>query len=169
MSITLPVYLDSLTGLPSMPSASKSLMVVFDMVGRWLRASGYELKYVRNITDIDDKIIKRSNELNIPYTELTEKFIQAYFEDMDNLNIQRASDYPRATDFIEKMQNIISKLIEKDKFQESQIISEDKGLSLSENQKINIGKFQGDEVLEKLNEIADSTISFGGALIKRLF
>ena len=57
-------------------------MVVFDMVNRWLRASGYDVTYVRNITDIDDKIIRRANENAKPFTRLTQRFIDAMDEDL---------------------------------------------------------------------------------------
>ena len=56
--------------------------VVFDTIFRYLKHYGYDVTYVRNFTDIDDKIINRSKEQNIPWQELTEKFIQAFYEDM---------------------------------------------------------------------------------------
>src|SRR3989339_1598090 len=63
------------------------VMVVFDMVQRWLKASGYDVTYVRNITDIDDKIIKRAAENNEPMDALTARFIQAMNEDADALGV----------------------------------------------------------------------------------
>ncbi len=92
------------------------VMVVFDMVTRWFRASDYEVTYVRNITDIDDKIIKRANELDEyegDINKLTNKFIQAMNEDSDKLGIIRPDIEPRATQYIEGMINMISALIEK--------------------------------------------------------
>ena len=89
------------------------VMVVFDMVSRWFRASGYEVTYVRNITDIDDKIIKRANENNETIGELTQRFIAAMDEDSAKLGIIRPDIEPRATTHIDGMITMIAKLIEK--------------------------------------------------------
>jgi cysteinyl-tRNA synthetase len=89
------------------------VMVVFDMVQRWLRASGMEVTYVRNITDIDDKIIKRAVENKETIKALTDRFIQAMHEDADALGIERPTHEPRATDYVPQMQNIITRLIDK--------------------------------------------------------
>lgn len=89
------------------------VMVVFDMVNRWLRSSGFDVNYVRNITDIDDKIIKRANENGEPIAELTQRFIDAMNEDSDALGILRPDIEPRATAHIQGMIDMISALIEK--------------------------------------------------------
>ena len=89
------------------------VMVVFDMVGRWLRASGYELKYVRNITDIDDKIIKRANENQESIGQLTQRFIDAMDQDAASLSVIKPDIEPKATDFVEGMVNMIASLIAK--------------------------------------------------------
>ena len=89
------------------------VMVVFDMVNRWLRNSGFDVNYVRNITDIDDKIIKRANENGESITELTQRFIDAMNEDSDALGILRPDIEPRATAHIQGMIDMISALIEK--------------------------------------------------------
>jgi cysteinyl-tRNA synthetase len=89
------------------------VMVVFDMVQRWLRASGMEVTYVRNITDIDDKIIKRAVENKETIKALTDRFILAMHEDADALGIERPTHEPRATDYVPQMQNIITRLIDK--------------------------------------------------------
>ncbi|PPD56866.1 MAG: cysteine--tRNA ligase [Methylotenera sp.] len=89
------------------------VMVVFDMVTRWFRASNYEVTYVRNITDIDDKIIKRANENNETIDVLTQRFIDAMDEDSAKLGIIRPDIEPRATQYIDGMINMISALIEK--------------------------------------------------------
>ena len=69
--------------------------IVFDVITRYLKKiRGYKVKYVQNITDIDDKIIDRANKLGIPAGELAGKFTDSYFEDMDALNIERADIYP---------------------------------------------------------------------------
>jgi cysteinyl-tRNA synthetase len=85
-------------------------MVVFDMVARWLRASGYELTYVRNITDIDDKIIRRARENGESIRALTDRFIAAMHEDADALGVLRPDHEPRATDYVTQMQSLIDRL-----------------------------------------------------------
>jgi cysteinyl-tRNA synthetase len=90
------------------------VMVVFDMISRWFRTSGYDVTYVRNITDIDDKIIKRANENNETIDQLTQRFIDAMDEDSAKLGIIRPDIEPRATAHIDGMIQMIAKLIEKD-------------------------------------------------------
>ena len=89
------------------------VMVVFDMISRWLRASNYAVTYVRNITDIDDKIIKRANENNETIGMLTKRFIDAMDEDSAKLGIVRPDIEPRATEYIDGMISMIAALIEK--------------------------------------------------------
>ncbi|HEX8961519.1 MAG TPA: cysteine--tRNA ligase [Rhodocyclaceae bacterium] len=86
------------------------VMVVFDMVARWMRASGYQLTYVRNITDIDDKIIRRAGENGEPIRALTDRFIAAMHEDADALGVERPDHEPRATDFVPQMLEIVDAL-----------------------------------------------------------
>ena len=90
------------------------VMVVFDMISRWFRASDYAVTYVRNITDIDDKIIKRANENNETIGVLTQHFIDAMDEDSAKLGIVRPDIEPRATEYIDGMISMIANLIEKD-------------------------------------------------------
>jgi len=87
--------------------------IVFDMVRRYLEYRGYKVKHVQNFTDIDDKIIKRAQELNVPSTEVAEKFIAQYFADMDELNVQRAEVYPRATEEVPKIIEVIQGLVDR--------------------------------------------------------
>ncbi|MCC7006080.1 MAG: cysteine--tRNA ligase [Ottowia sp.] len=89
------------------------VLVVFDMVQRWLRASGYMVTYVRNITDIDDKIIQRAQENGETITQLTDRFIAAMNEDAYALGVERPDHEPRATDYIAPMQAMIGTLISK--------------------------------------------------------
>ncbi|MBU3621538.1 cysteine--tRNA ligase [Polynucleobacter sp. CS-Odin-A6] len=90
------------------------VLIVFDMVVRWLRASGYEVIYVRNITDIDDKIINRAIENGEPIAALTQRFIDAMHADSEELGLMHPDHEPRATDYIMQMQGIIGRLIEKE-------------------------------------------------------
>src|SRR4030095_13488403 len=87
-----------------------SFMIVFDLVQRWLRALGYEVTYVRNITDIDDKIIKHAKENNEPVEQLTARFIDAMDEDAGALGVQKPDFEPRATDHVPGMQQLIREL-----------------------------------------------------------
>ena len=89
------------------------VMVVFDMIARWFRASDYQVTYVRNITDIDDKIIKRANENGETIDVLTQRFIEAMDEDSAKLGIIRPDIEPRATQHIQGMLSMIGTLIEK--------------------------------------------------------
>ena len=89
------------------------VMVVFDMVSRWLRTSDYEVTYVRNITDIDDKIIKRANENNETISQLTQRFIDAMDEDSAKLGVIRPTLEPKATEYVSGMVEMIQTLINK--------------------------------------------------------
>jgi len=86
------------------------VMVVFDTVYRWLKASGYDVTYVRNITDIDDKIIKRAAENGESIHALTQRFITAMHEDADALGVQRPDYEPRATQYVPQMLEMIAQL-----------------------------------------------------------
>lgn len=91
------------------------VMVVFDMIQRWFKASDYAIEYVRNITDIDDKIIKRAAENNESIQSLTQRFIDAMHEDADALGVERPTHEPRATAHIQGMIQLIETLITKGK------------------------------------------------------
>ncbi len=86
--------------------------VTFDVIRRYLEYLQFEVTYIQNFTDIDDKIIKKSNELRVTSNELAEKYISSYFEVMDKLNIKRATVYPKATEHISEMINWIQGLID---------------------------------------------------------
>jgi cysteinyl-tRNA synthetase len=90
------------------------MMMAFDVIYRWFKASGYEVKYVRNITDIEDKIIRRAVENNETITQLTTRFIDAMNEDAEALGILAPDYAPRATDYVPQMLSIIEKLEEKE-------------------------------------------------------
>ncbi|MBT9507105.1 cysteine--tRNA ligase [Rhodoferax sp.] len=88
-------------------------MVAFDVVQRWLKASGLRVTYVRNVTDIDDKIIKRSLENRESIRSLTDRMVDALHQDADALGIERPTFEPRATEFVPQMLQLISKLSDK--------------------------------------------------------
>jgi cysteinyl-tRNA synthetase len=89
------------------------VLVVFDMVRRWLRASGYRVNYVRNITDIDDKIIRRARENNEPIASLTARFIRYMQEDAAALGCEKPEHEPRATQYVPQMLDMIASLEKK--------------------------------------------------------
>ncbi len=85
--------------------------IIFDAIKRYLKFRGYKVKHVQNFTDVDDKIIERANKLGIPPDKLAGKYSNQYFANMDALNVERADIYPRATEEIPKIIEIIQKLI----------------------------------------------------------
>ena len=87
--------------------------IVFDTLRRYLEHKGYEVKYVQNFTDIDDKMIRRANEEGITVKELGDRFIKEYYTDADALGIERATVNPRATEHIPDIIALIEKLIDK--------------------------------------------------------
>lgn len=88
-------------------------MLTYDVIKRWLMYLGYEVRHVLNITDIDDKIITRMQELGCSMSELTEKFADAFFSDLALLNVIPATHYPRATDYIAEIESLVTSLIDK--------------------------------------------------------
>ncbi len=89
------------------------MMVAFDLIYGWLRTLGYRVTYVRNVTDIDDKIIKRALERRISVRALTDEMIEAMHEDLDALGIARPTHEPRATEYVPQMLVMIRKLEDK--------------------------------------------------------
>lgn len=87
-------------------------VVVFDMVYRWLMQLGYEVTYVRNFTDVDDKIIKKSNETGDSCTAITTKYIDEFHNEMDALNVLRPTIAPKATEHIEHIIRFVQRLID---------------------------------------------------------
>ncbi len=87
--------------------------IIFDVVRRYLEYRGYKVKHVENVTDVEDNIIATANRLGIPVKELTDRYTERFFEDMDNLNILRADIYPRATEEIPKIIEVVEGLIKK--------------------------------------------------------
>ena len=88
--------------------------IAFDLVHRWLEASGWTVNYVQNFTDIDDKIIKVATEEGIDFLEVANRNIADYYEVMDELNVLRADHYPRVTEVIPEIIVMVQKLIDKE-------------------------------------------------------
>ena len=87
--------------------------VAFDTIRRYLEYKGYTVTYVENFTDVDDKIIARAAERNIPPLVLSERYIQSYFEDMERINVRRATIHPKASETIPDMITVIQGLVDK--------------------------------------------------------
>ncbi|MGA9851922.1 MAG: cysteine--tRNA ligase [Gammaproteobacteria bacterium] len=107
------MYVCGLTVYDHMHLGHARMLVVFDMIARWLRASGYQLIYVRNITDIDDKIIRRAADNGESIGSLTARFIAASHEDEAALKVLRPDLEPRATQSIEAIVGMVEMLLEK--------------------------------------------------------
>ena len=88
-------------------------LYIFEIIRRYLRHQGYKVEFVRNITDIDDKIINRAEELNIDWKKLVDKYINNYYKDLESLDIEKADKEPRATENIKDMIKYIEALVDK--------------------------------------------------------
>ncbi|MEO1429104.1 MAG: cysteine--tRNA ligase [Cyanobacteria bacterium J06633_8] len=88
--------------------------IVWDVVRRYLQFSGYQVRYVQNFTDVDDKILKRAREESSSMEAVSEKYIKAYFDDMSRLNVKEADEYPRATQTMDGIKRLIHELENKE-------------------------------------------------------
>ena len=88
-------------------------VVVFDVISRYLKTQGYDVVYVRNFTDIDDKIIRRAAELGMDPKALADKYIDEFYRDMDALHVERANFEPRVTEHIDDVIQFVEKLMQK--------------------------------------------------------
>ena len=88
-------------------------VVVFDVISRYFREKGFEVSYIRNFTDIDDKIIDKALELNVDFSEVADRYIAEFYRDMDALNVARADFEPRATDHMDSIIDIIKRLMDR--------------------------------------------------------
>ena len=86
--------------------------LVFDVMRRYLEFSGYQVKFVKNFTDVDDKIIKRANERSVSCEAITGEYIEAYFQDMGKLGVRRATHEPKATEHMTEIIELIGRLIQ---------------------------------------------------------
>jgi cysteinyl-tRNA synthetase len=104
------IYVCGITAYNYFHVGNARVFIIFDVVRRYLMWRGYQVRYVQNFTDIDDKILKRAVSENSTMQEVSDRFIAAYFEDADRLNILRADAYPRATHTIDGIQRLIHDL-----------------------------------------------------------
>lgn len=106
------IYLCGVTVYDESHIGHARTIIIFDTLRRFLETKGYSVNFVQNFTDVDDKIINRANSENTSSTEISTRYITHYFEDFDKLNIKRATVYPKATEHIQDMINLIKNLIE---------------------------------------------------------
>ena len=108
------IYLCGVTVYDQSHIGHARTIIVFDTLRRFLEANDIPVELIQNFTDVDDKIINRAKEQGESASGLSTKYIQTYFEDSDRLNIKRATNYPKATEHIEDMINLIEELVTKE-------------------------------------------------------
>ena len=108
------MYVCGLTVYNDMHLGHARTYIAFDVIRRWIEFSGYEVNFVQNHTDIDDKIIKKANQENVSFDDITKKYIERTQEDLEKLQVKPPSVMPKATDYIPEMITIISDLIQKE-------------------------------------------------------
>ena len=106
------IYLCGVTVYDQSHIGHARTIIVFDTLRRFLEANGTQVELIQNFTDVDDKIINRAKEQGESASGISSKYIQTYFEDSDRLNIRRATNYPKATEHIDDMINLIQKLVD---------------------------------------------------------
>ena len=128
-------------------------VIVFNMVRNYLEHQGYKMKYVQNITDIEDKIINKANEEKVDTQIITERYIKAFLEDIQNLDVGSFDEMPRATEMIKEIINIIGR-----------IIKNGYGYVIGKNVYFDVSKFSGYGKLsgQKIDEMKDSEESHFG-------
>jgi len=108
------IYLCGVTVYDQSHIGHARTIIVFDTLRRFLEANGIKVELIQNFTDVDDKIINRAKEQGESANGISSKYIQTYFEDSDRLNIKRATNYPKATEHIDDMINLIQDLVDKE-------------------------------------------------------
>ena len=108
------IYLCGVTVYDQSHIGHARTIIVFDTLRRFLEANGTQVELIQNFTDVDDKIINRAKEQGESASGLSTKYIQTYFEDSDRLNIRRATNYPKATEHVDDMINLIQNLVDKE-------------------------------------------------------
>ena len=109
----IKIYLCGVTVYDESHIGHARTIIVFDVLRKYLENKKKEIELIQNFTDVDDKIINRANDEGIPAHEISKRYIENYFRDFDELNIKRATNYPKATEHIEDIIEFIKKLIEK--------------------------------------------------------
>lgn len=110
---TVRIYVCGVTVYDESHIGHARTIIVFDTLRRFLESQGRKVQFIQNFTDVDDKIINRAKQENVPPLELSSKYISKYFEDFDRLNIKRADIHPKATEHIQDMIELIQDLVDK--------------------------------------------------------
>ena len=113
ISNSVRIYLCGVTVYDESHIGHARTIIVFDTLRKYLESKGIKVNLVQNFTDVDDKIINRAKKENIPAEKISTRYITNYFEDFDKLNVKRADSYPKATEHITEMINLIHGLIDK--------------------------------------------------------
>ena len=108
------IYLCGVTVYDQSHIGHARTIIIFDILRKFLEANSIPVEFIQNFTDVDDRIINRAKEQGESANGLSSKYIQTYFEDSDRLNIKRATNYPKATEHIEDMIDLIQKLVDKE-------------------------------------------------------
>ena len=108
------IYLCGVTVYDDAHIGHARTIIVFDVLRRFLESQGHAVEFIQNFTDVDDKILDRARQEKTTAVELADKYTKNYFVDFDGLNVKRATEYPKASDHIQDMQNLISDLIAKE-------------------------------------------------------
>jgi len=108
------IYLCGVTVYDDAHIGHARTIIVFDVLHRFLKSQGHTVEFIQNFTDVDDKILDRARQEKTTAVELTDKYTKNYFVDFDRLNVKRAAKYPKASEHIQDMQNLISDLIDKE-------------------------------------------------------
>ncbi len=114
VSKKIRIYLCGVTVYDESHVGHARTIIVFDVLRRYIESKGAEIEFVQNFTDVDDKIISRAKTENVPAKAVSERYIKNYFEDFDELNVKRATGYPKATEHIEDIIEFIKGLVEKE-------------------------------------------------------
>ncbi len=112
-SETVRIYLCGVTVYDESHIGHARTIIVFDTLRRFLQSEGIKVKFIQNFTDVDDKIVNRAREESVSAHDLAAKYIACYFEDFDRLNVKRADSYPKATEHMQDMVNLIKNLLDK--------------------------------------------------------
>ena len=110
----IKIYLCGVTVYDESHIGHARTIIVFDVLRKYLESKKVEVDFVQNFTDVDDKIINRATKQNVTAEEISSKYIENYFRDFEQLNVKRATNYPKATEHIEDIIEFIKKLIDKE-------------------------------------------------------
>ena len=108
------IYLCGVTVYDDSHIGHARTIIVFDILRRYVESKGIQVDFIQNFTDVDDKIINRAKRENVRSSAISSRYIQDYHDGFDRLNVKRATSYPKATDHIDDMQNLIKDLVERD-------------------------------------------------------